>query len=92
MQSIEITQPSKNIIPFPVTFKAPPPQEDNHFGIGNRVTIKTTGETGVVTDGRPNFGIEKQWVYYVLITSGASAGNIRAAFEACLTHTEHKNA
>lgn len=60
------------------------PDHPQAFYLRDRVRL-SSGEEGFIYDGKPNFGLKKRRIYYVLITKGERPGISKACFEENMT-------
>lgn len=85
-----------NIIQFPKAHRALQPEHiaptfPQTFYLNDKVSL-ANGEEGVIYDGKPNFGIKKRWLYYILITKGERPGMARACYDTDMTLIERSAA
>lgn len=85
-----------NIIQFPQTKSIYQPNEvsptfPQAFYLNDKVRL-ANGDEGFVYEGKPNFGLKKRWLYYILITKGDRPGSARACFDHDMTLIERSAA
>ena len=81
------THTDQNVIAFPQTFiqtqparpNRPSREDDQVFYLRDKVQFKSDNVTGVVVDGKPNFGTDNRWMYSILQLDGPQRGTIRMA-------------